>query len=237
MEPDESDLIREPLDEVPVRDPDEDCNARRDDDGQFLGYCDRSAGWGTDGNKGRCRTHGGNGGAPEGNDNAEGNDGGPPEKNTNAVTHGAYADENSYYQNVLDDAMREFVDNVFADYLERYQELHGEPALGIEAELFRIAVTHAKDIGLDRWADEKPEGLESGHPLVDEETEIVPIGDGATETQRRFRESVVLRAQKQLSNDRRQWLKDLDLLKDAESEIADNVGSLAAAVREVAGDQ
>jgi len=168
------------------------------------------------GSHGKCRFHGGadGSGAPKGNDNAEGNDGGAPEDNTNAVTHGAYADHNSYYQNVLDDAMREFVDGVFEDYINEYRDLHGEPALGIKAELFRISVTHAKDIGLDRWANEKPEGLESGHPLVDEETEIVPIGDGATETQRSYRESVVLAAQKRLSTDRRQWLKDLDLLSD-----------------------
>jgi len=88
-------------------------------------------------------------------------------------------------------------------------------------------VTHAKDIGLDRWADEKPDGLDSGHPLVDEETEIVPIGEGATVTQRKYRESVVLAAQKRLSTDRRQWLKDLGLLEDPESQQADSMLTLA----------
>ena len=190
--------------------------------------CQRPAGWGTDSSDGRCKFHGG--ATPT---KAENPDVGPPEGSTNAVTHGAYADENSYYQNILNDPLREFVDDVFADYLDDYQERHGEPPLGIKAELFRIAVTHAKDIGLDRWADEKPEGLDSGHPLVDEETEIVPIGEGATETQRRYRESVVLTAQKRLSTDRRQWLKDLGILEDPDSQDAAAKQDVADALREV----
>ncbi|WP_323190467.1 hypothetical protein [Halostella sp. PRR32] len=177
---------------------------------------------------GKCNTHGGDedSGAPEGNSNAEGNaGGGAPEDNTNAVTHGAYADHNSYYQDVLDDPLRVFVDDVFEDYLEQYCDLHGEPPLGIESELFRISVTHAKDIGLDRWADEKPEELESGHPLVDKETRQKSVGDEIVE-ERKYRESVVTQAQKKLSTDRRQWLKDLGLLEDPESQKADALGSL-----------
>ena len=188
--------------------------------------CGLDAGWGTENDSGPCKFHGGVGGDV-------GDPGGAPEGNTNAITHGAYADHNSYYQDILDDAMRAFVDDVFADYLERYRELHGDPPLGIEAELFRVSVTHAKDIGLDRWADAKPEGLESGHPLVDEETEIVPIGDGTTETQRSYRESVVLAAQKKLSNDRRMWLKDLGLLEDPDSQLADSQEDVADALRDV----
>jgi len=230
MDVTEDELVGEPLDQVPQQDPTgEACMGRRSEkqDGEsvFVGYCGAWPGKGTDHvGEGRCSKHGGAGGAPEGNDNAEGNDGGSaPEDNANAVTHGAYADCNSYYQNVLTDELREFVDDVFADYLERYRELHGDPPLGIESELFRVSVTHAKDIGLDRWADEKPVGLESGHPLVDEETNIVPIGDGQTETQRQYKESVVLAAQKRLSTDRRQWLKDLGLLEDPQSQTANAV--------------
>jgi len=190
--------------------------------------CGRAAGWGTDFDSGKCRECRGTN--PDG---TVPDDHGAPENNTNAVTHGAYADCNSYYQNVLDEDLRQFVDDVFADYLGKYEELHGEAPLGIEAELFRVAVTHAKDIGLDRWADEKPEGLDSGHPLVDEETEIVPVGEGQIETQRRYRESVVLAAQKKLSNDRRMWLKDLGLLEDPESQNAEGRKDVADALREV----
>lgn len=64
------DLVGEPVGDVPIRDPDEHCNARRSRDGQFIGYCKRTAGWGTDSDGGRCSSHGGKGGAPEGNDNA-----------------------------------------------------------------------------------------------------------------------------------------------------------------------
>ncbi|SNZ18154.1 hypothetical protein SAMN06269185_3265 [Natronoarchaeum philippinense] len=190
--------------------------------------CGHPAGWGTDNDSGPCKFHGGAGGSGGAREGA-----GAPEGNTNGVTHGAYADHNSYYQDVLDDDLREFVDDVFADYLDRYRDLHGDPPLGIESELFRIAVTHAKDIGLDRWADEKPEGLESGHPLVDEETEIVPIGEGEIESQRRYRESVVLAAQKKLSNDRRMWLKDLGLLEDPDSQDAQAKEDVADALRDV----
>lgn len=98
METSEEDLIGEPLEEVPKREPDEDCNARRwrkrsDDSKVFVGYCNRTSGWGTDGDSGRCTTHGQNGGAPKGNSNAKGNDGGAPEGNTNAADHGAYSDK------------------------------------------------------------------------------------------------------------------------------------------------
>jgi hypothetical protein len=184
--------------------------------------CGRAAGWGTSNDTGRCRRHLGT--SPDGSSH---------KGNTNAVTHGAYADENAYYQSVLDETLRSFVDDVFADYLEKYEQLHGEPPLGLESELFRVSVTHAKDIGLDRWAEEKPEGLKSGHPLVDEETEIVPIGEGMTETQRRYRESVVLAAQKKLSNDRRMWLKDLGLLEDPDSQQAAANRDVADALRDV----
>lgn len=245
MNVNEDELVGEPIDQVPQHEPtDESCMGRRweKEDGQqiFQGYCGAWPGKGTDHvGEGRCSKHGGAGGSGGQREHS-----GAPEDNTNAVTHGAYADANSYYQNVLSDELQSFVDDVFADYVLRYHELHGDGALGddedptnhiplgIESELFRVAVTHAKDIGLDRWADEKPDGLESGHPLVDEETEIVPVGEGQTETQRRYRESVVLAAQKKLSNDRRMWLKDLGLLEDPESQSAASRVEMADALRE-----
>jgi len=177
--------------------------------------CQRPAGWGTDNDSGRCKFHGGAGGSTPGDGS------GAPEENTNSVTHGAYAQHNTYYTDVLDDDLRAFVDSVFEDYMRRYKAQHGDPVLGIETELFRIAVTHAKDIGLDRWANEKPEELDSGHPLVDMETErdFNPADGGITN--RKYKESVVQSAQSKLSRDRRMWLKDLGLLEDPESQKAD----------------
>lgn len=222
---DEDDLLGEELEDVPKIVSDGKCRGRRTEGPKgekvFAGYCGSTAGKQTDHlGDGRCKFHGGN--------NSSENGQGADEGNTNAVTHGAYADENSYYQNVLDNPLREFVDDVFEDYLERYQEFHGDPPLGIEAELFRISVTHAKDIGLDRWADEKPRDLESGHPLVDQETRYTENGREF----HKYKESVVQTAQKRLSTDRRQWLKDLGLLDDPESQKANAVGDLASIIAE-----
>jgi len=183
--------------------------------------CKRPAGWGTDNDSGRCKFHGGSseGGPREGS--------GPPENNTNSVTHGAYAQANPYYTEVLNDEMRSLVDAVFEEYMRRYRAKHGgEPMLGIETELFRIAVTHAKDIGLDRWANDKPEELESGHPLVDKETERDFNPEDGSVTINKYKESVVQSAQSKLSRDRRMWLKDLGLLEDPETQKADAIGSI-----------
>jgi len=237
MNVNEEELVGKPLDQVPQQDPtDESCMGRRwekqDGEKLFAGYCGAWPGKGTDHvGEGRCSKHGGAGGSGGERENA-----GAPEDNTNAVTHGAYADANSYYQDVLDDDLRQFVDDVFADYIEEYRERHGEPPLGIESELFRVAVTHAKDIGLDRWANEKPEELKSGHPLVDKETtkKSVTDRDGLPRLidQHKYRESVVASAQKRLSTDRRQWLKDLGLLEDPESQKADAFGDLASIIED-----
>jgi len=179
---------------------------------------------------GKCGTHGGaeGSGAPEGNDNAEGNDGGAaPENNTNAVRHGAYADENRFYQQVLDDSLRTLADSIFSDYLDRYESMHGEePPTGLEMELFRLSVSHVKDVVLDNWASDRPEALESGNPLVEQETEkkfVEGVGPIDHDT---YKESVVVQAQKKLSTDRRQWLKDLGLLEDPESQKADAIDDL-----------
>lgn len=91
MEHQPDELVGKPLDEVPQREPDEHCNARRtDDDDMFVGYCKRTAGWGTDNDGGRCDSHGGSGGSSE---EHEGNDW--------AATHGAYSD--SFVQDFLTD--------------------------------------------------------------------------------------------------------------------------------------
>jgi len=223
IEDTDEDLTGKPADDVPKREPDGDCNGKRTKgrggESVFVGYCGQPEGWGCgpDITEGRCKHHGGL--------NSGENGQGGTEENTNAVTHGAYVECNSYYQNVLGEQMQEFVDDVFEDYLEQYRELHGDPPLGIESELFRISVTHAKDIGLDRWADDKPEELESGHPLVDKETRHKSVGDEIVE-ERKYRESVVAQAQKKLSTDRRQWLKDLGLLEDPESQKADALSGM-----------
>jgi len=241
MDVNEEALVGEPLEEVPEQSPtDEACMGRRSEkrDGEsvFVGYCGAWPGKGTDHvGEGRCSKHGGAGGAPEGNDNAEGNDGGAaPEGNTNAVTHGAYADENTFYQDVLGDDLRDLVDDIFEDYTDRYADRHGETVpVGLEMELFRLSVSHVKDVVLDRWATQKPESLQSGNPLVDRETERDFNPEDGSVVVEQYKESVVLTAQKRLSSDRRQWLKDLGLLEDPDSQLADSQQDVADALREV----
>jgi len=56
----EEELIGQPLDEVPQIEAGENCNGRKSRDGQFRGYCQATAGRGTDHTgTGRCKHHGG----------------------------------------------------------------------------------------------------------------------------------------------------------------------------------
>lgn len=173
---------------------------------------------------GKCDIHGGKstGGAGDG----------APEDNTRAVTHGLYAETNRFYQDVLDDATRQLVDDIFADYLEEYEARHGEPATGTEAELFRIAVSYGKHVHADNWAIEKPDSLESGNATVDQETHYT---DGGQQYYR-YKETVVAKGQARLSRDRRSWLKDLGLLDDPESQKADALGDLSGGAHISFGD-
>ena len=63
----EEELIGEPIENVPQREPGGDCNARRSADGKFKGYCGNPAGKGTEHlGDGRCSHHGGS--SPRGED-------------------------------------------------------------------------------------------------------------------------------------------------------------------------
>jgi len=171
--------------------------------------CERPAGWGTDFQDGKCKFHRGTN-----------SDGSSHTDNTHAVTHGAYADQNRFYSDVLDDEMRAVVDAVYESYLDAYTDHHGEPPLGHDIELFNIAVNIGKQLHADNWLSEKAGELESGNPLIDKETKVKAVGDQIIE-ERRYRESAVISAQQKLSRERRQWLKDLGLLEDAQGKMAD----------------
>jgi len=86
MDTNEDDLVGQPPEDVPKRDPtDEDCMAKRTDDGTFVGYCRAWPGRGTDHvGEGRCKNHGGLNSGANGQGAKEGND--------NAATHYAYAE-------------------------------------------------------------------------------------------------------------------------------------------------
>lgn len=164
---------------------------------------------------GRCYHHGGEStGAPEGNDNA--------------VSHGLYADSNWYYRERMSADQRALCDQIFQDYCTAYRERNGRLHTGDETQLFEIAVNHIKVIDADSWLVEKPEELESGHPLVDREqkynTEGVPYQE--------YQPSTLLTAQTKLSNHNRRWLKAKGLLCDPDSKKAEATRTLAEVLSE-----
>ncbi|AXR78998.1 hypothetical protein [Natrarchaeobaculum sulfurireducens] len=223
MNVDEDELVGQPSDEVPTLEPtDEHCRGkrteRRDGETVFVAYCRSTPGRGTDHvGEGRCKHHGGNAGSGGARAGA-----GAPAGNTNGTTHGGYTDEKSFYADVLDESLQALADEIFEDYLEEYERRHGrEPPKGLEMELERLSISHVKDVVLDQWANDKPESLESGNPLVDRETERDFNPEDGSVTVETYKESVVIQAQRKLSSDRRQWLKDLGLLDDPESQKAD----------------
>ena len=171
--------------------------------------CKRPAGWGTPNDSGRCKFHGGS--TPTKDENP---DVGAPEGNTNSVSHGIYAEINKTYTTIFTDEERELTDGIFEDYYNQYVERHGEPPLGHETKLFNISVNLAKEVHGDNWAAEKPDELHSGNALVDRE-KTIKVADGFTVDQIKYKKTVVLAAQKTLSNDTRQWLKDLGLLESS----------------------
>lgn len=91
--------------------------------------CQLPAGWGTPGSGGgKCRFHGGSSTAPtdtdylNDNDHAKGNPGGgAPKGNANAEIHGGFSDWRKAYDR-FDDATRDHVDKIAADYQQEAAE-------------------------------------------------------------------------------------------------------------------
>lgn len=99
------------------------------------GYCLNAPINGT----GRCRLHGGAGGAPKGNRNAVGNSGGgAPELNRNAWKHGGFADTQKLDARLAGDA-REHVDTLAESMVERAAETAPEIPAARRRELAREA--------------------------------------------------------------------------------------------------
>ncbi|OYR86033.1 hypothetical protein DJ84_01070 [Halorubrum ezzemoulense] len=188
------------------------------------------------GSHGKCHSHGGSedsgapegntnaegnngGGAPEENDNAEGNAGGAaPEDNTNAVTHALFVESNRFYQEVIDDALRELCDDIYESYVKKFREINGEPIVGEKARLSEIAVNHIKVIHSDNWVAHRPDELHSRNALVDRETRVKASQDEFRE-EVRYKESVVVKTQQRLRKEDRKWLKEMSLLGADELDI------------------
>ena len=160
--------------------------------------CGRAAGWGTDFESGKCRRHRGT--SPDGSSH---------ENNDNAARHEMYAERNAYYQR-RSNAEQDLIDAVYEDYREEYERRHGrEPLTGDDLKLFGIAVgLHKTELRADDWPDERPDGLESGHELVDRSEKRTAQGDAYYE----YKPAAVIRGEKTVSQDVRMWLKDLGLL-------------------------
>jgi hypothetical protein len=184
------------------------------DHGGDEGNCGLAAGWGTDFDSGKCRHHRGtseDGSSHEGNDNAVGNDGGAPENNDNAASHELYSGENTYYQR-RDDAQQAVIDGIYQDYYNRFQTRHGGPNRGDEAMLFKVAISIHKLLLADDWIEQRPQSLDSGHPLIDRSEKRTAQGEPYYE----YVQSAVMKAEKQLEGFIRRWLKDNDLLGPAD---------------------
>ena len=166
--------------------------------------CGRAAGWGTDFDSGKCRECRGTN--PDG---TVPDDHGAPEGNDNAARHEMYAERNAYYQR-RDEREQALIDEIYQDYREEYERRHGrEPLTGDDLKLFGIAVgIHKTELRADDWPDERPDGLESGHELVDRSEKRTAQGDEYYE----YKPAAVIRGEKTVSQDVRMWLKDLGLL-------------------------
>lgn len=195
------------------------CNAELDSGG----YCANEAGLGTQHlGGGNCHLHGGNGGAPEGNDNAEGNDGGAPEGNGNAISHGLHADPFNLYDHLEPDE-EAWVDALVEKYKERLGYDDDEPNIA----LLKRACLHVYQANSGE-AQILADGSLS-------QSEVVGIND--------FGEPVMLDEREEhhlndtvLSRDKeaRQILTKLGAMNPPEQQQADKTGTLAEAIKEVA---
>lgn len=192
--------------------------------------CGRAAGWGTDFDSGKCRVHRGtspDGSSHEGNDNAVGNDGGAPEDNTHHVTHGAYTDQHNLYKQELSERERDLTDRIFDDYMARYRDQHGgDPPYGFEIRLFKISVNVVTEMRVDNWYTDKPDEAGTGTPHIDKQKHVSEGG----EVYYRYKKSPATAAVKHLSDYNHRWLKNFNLLPDAESQAADDLGDLSSLI-------
>ncbi len=161
-------------------------------------FCLLAAGQGTDKSTpgAACRHHGGK--SP-----------GAPPNNDNAARHEMYAERNAYYQR-RDGREQALIDAIYEDYREEYERRHGrEPLAGDDLKLFGIAVgLHKTELRADDWPEERPDGLDSGHELVDRSEKRTAQGEPYYE----YKPAAVIRGEKTVSQDVRMWLKDLGLL-------------------------
>jgi len=153
----------------------------------------------------RCRMHGGTSGAPEDNQNAR--------------KHGMFSDRDKLYMS-LDEEDKSHVEDIAQSLSTRYEHIHGrKPDYAARENIKHIAIDVFKVTLAHDYMSEK--GEESGNVLI--EQDYVEAGDEVREITRPNKLNRVL---SDLKNETRQWLKDMGLLHDPESEKAEAANSL-----------
>lgn len=191
-------------------------NGGHNKDGEPCGYV---AGWGTDFDEGKCKKHRGT--SPDGESH---------EDNTNRTTHGAYTDTSNLYEQEFSDRERDLVDQIEADYIERYTTSNGhEPTAGEEFRMFKMAVNAVTEMRVENWYTGKPDELGTGTPLVERETHISESG----QKYYRYKKSPAAAARKHLEGYNRQWGKTMGLFDDPESAKAEATGTLTSALQDL----
>lgn len=191
------------------------------------GYCEQPAGFGTDHvGDGYCKFHGGaaTGGKREG--------AGAPEGNLNAAKHHMQSDPSSLYQN-LGDEKRAIVDDAYASIVESLADRHGCTIDDVPEHLRltarRVAMNYLKSTVLsEEW--QMKQAKKSGNPLI-EKDHIPEDGGPPVEVNS---ESKVEKIATRLSNENRQWLKDMGIVGSADEQQADAAEEIAQAWKESA---
>lgn len=181
------------------------CTTKRDIRGS--GPCQAYPVGGLDSPHDRCKHHGGATGA----DGRDG--GGAPEGNTNGMKHGLFVNPGSLYDELSDERQRR-ADALAASLGERYEAANGrEPdAMALE-NIERIAVEAVK---LDLADDWMAEHAVDGNPLMEEAT----IAQDTSRPVDVERPSMLHSVAQGIRRENRQWMKDMGLLDDPESEKA-----------------
>jgi len=148
----------------------------------------------------RCRNHGGSPGS------------GAQEDNQNGAKHHLHSDPGKLVRN-LEGERRVRYEAMYDALCERYADVHGEPDALAREHVRRVAIESIKLELADEWMSER--GVD-GNPLVEEREEATERGISRLE-----RPSMLHSIADKLRRENRQWLKDMGLMPDPESEKAD----------------
>lgn len=155
--------------------------------------------------------------------------GGAKEDNTNSVSHGSYVEYEKRYTEVFSDRERDLCDWIEADYLGRYQSVHGyEPPAGFKVRIFNVAVNAVTEMRVNNWYTDKPDELDTGIEAVNAEKHVSESG----QVYYRYKKSPHIAAVKHLEQYNRRWLDKLGLLPSPEKEQAESMGDLAYQILE-----